>query len=202
MNIALRLLRKVLRLPLDLARRLEQRRKMEGCAAGEGVCLYPGSRIENHQARRVAIAIGANSHVVGQLRVFGHGGKINLGEECFVGEDSRIWSASSIRIGRRVQIAHGVNIHDNNSHSLSANSRYIHFKQILSSGHPAVLDDVPSAPIVIEDDVWIGFNATILKGVTIGKGAVVGAASVVTKDVPAYTVVAGSPAKMIGTSRP
>jgi maltose O-acetyltransferase len=54
---------------------------------------------------------------------------------------------------------------------------------------------------VIEDDVWIGFNSTILKGVTIGKGAVVGAGSVVTKDVAAYTIVAGNPAKAIGISK-
>jgi acetyltransferase-like isoleucine patch superfamily enzyme len=65
-----------------------------------------------------------------------------------------------------------------------------------------ILDDVASAPVVLEDDAWIGFNATILKGVIIGQGAVVGASSVVTKDVVAYTVVAGSPATVVGVSRP
>ena len=53
-------------------------------------------------------------------------------------------------------------------------------------------------PIVIEDDVWVGARVTILPGVTIGKGAIVGAASVVTRDVPPYAVVAGNPAKKIG----
>lgn len=52
----------------------------------------------------------------------------------------------------------------------------------------------PVKPIVIEDDVWIGRRAIIMGGVTIGKGAVIGAASVVTKDVPAYSMVAGNPA--------
>jgi acetyltransferase-like isoleucine patch superfamily enzyme len=51
--------------------------------------------------------------------------------------------------------------------------------------------------IVIEDDVWIGMNSVILKGVTIGKGSVVAACSVVTKDVPPMTLVGGNPAKIV-----
>ncbi|MBV8923397.1 DapH/DapD/GlmU-related protein, partial [Bradyrhizobium sp.] len=57
----------------------------------------------------------------------------------------------------------------------------------------------PHAPVVIADKVWIGFNASILKGVTIGEGAVVGACSVVTRDVPPFAVVAGNPARVIRT---
>jgi galactoside O-acetyltransferase len=56
---------------------------------------------------------------------------------------------------------------------------------------------VPQAPVVIADKAWIGFNASILKGVTIGEGAVVGACSVVTRDVPPFSVVAGNPARLI-----
>ena len=52
-------------------------------------------------------------------------------------------------------------------------------------------------PFVIEDNVWIGINSTILPGLRIGNGAVVGAGSVVTKDVPAMTIVAGNPARII-----
>ena len=69
--------------------------------------------------------------------------------------------------------------------------------------HPIVVDGVPqpqSAPIVIEDHVWIGAGAIVLKGVTIGEGAIVAAGAVVTKDVPAKTIVAGSPAKAVGTA--
>lgn len=148
------------------------------------------------------IQIGRQSHICGQLLVFGHGGKISIGDNCFIGEGSRIWSADSITVGDRVLISHGVNIHDCNSHSLSAAARYVHFNQIFSSGHPPVLDDVPSAPIVVEDDVWIGFNCTILKGVTIGRGAVIGAGSFVTKSIEAYAIVVGSPARQIGVANP
>jgi len=57
--------------------------------------------------------------------------------------------------------------------------------------------DIKSAPVVIEDHVWIGFNVAILKRVTIGKGAIIGAGSVLTEDVEPFTVVAGNPAKII-----
>lgn len=56
---------------------------------------------------------------------------------------------------------------------------------------------VKTAPIHINEKVWIGMNAIILKGVTIGEGAIVGAGSVVTKDVPPWTVVAGNPARVV-----
>jgi maltose O-acetyltransferase len=53
-------------------------------------------------------------------------------------------------------------------------------------------------PVIIEDDVWIGARATILPGIKIGKGAIVGACSVITKDIPPYAIFAGNPARMIG----
>lgn len=56
---------------------------------------------------------------------------------------------------------------------------------------------VNSAPVYIKDKAWIGFNSIILKGVTIGEGAIVGAGSIVTKDVPDWTIVAGNPAKIV-----
>ena len=200
-NAMLKACRRAVRIAHRMTETLDLLGKSEDCELGEKARLYPESRIENHQNEPGQIRIGAGSHILGQLRVFGHGGKILIGRSCFVGEDSRIWSAEAITIGDRVQIAHSVNIHDSNSHSLSAVKRFQHFNEILTTGHPSVLDDVASAPVVLEDDAWIGFNSTILKGVTIGRGAVVAASSVVTKDVAAYTVVAGSPARVIGAAR-
>lgn len=57
--------------------------------------------------------------------------------------------------------------------------------------------DIFAKPIVIDDDVWIGFNPIILKGVKIGKSTIIVAGSVVTKDVPEFTVIAGNPAKVV-----
>jgi acetyltransferase-like isoleucine patch superfamily enzyme len=56
------------------------------------------------------------------------------------------------------------------------------------------------APIVIEYDVWIGFNALIMKGVTLGKGAIIGAATMITKDVPPYAIMVGNPARQAGSA--
>ncbi len=196
------MLRKAIRLGTRVQDYVETVHKNEGCMADQGARLHPESRIWNFQNNRRAIAVGRLTHVRGELLVFAHCGEIQIGQASYIGEDSRIWSAASIAIGNRVLISHGVNIHDNNAHSLSAAARHAHFIQIISSGHPAVLNEVASAPILIEDDVWIGFNATILKGVTIGKGAIVGAASVVTKSIPPYVIVAGSPARQVGIARP
>jgi acetyltransferase-like isoleucine patch superfamily enzyme len=202
MNFTLSVIRKILRAPSRLSEKLDLLRKKEGCLLGEGACLHPAGRVENNQSRQGAIVVAAHTHILGQLVVLGHGGDIRIGESCFIGEHSRIWSANSITIGDRVLISHNVNIHDHNSHSASARNRHLHFNEIFGRGHPKILEDVASAPIVIEDDVWIGFNSTILKGVIIGRGAIVGAASVVTKDVAAYTIVAGNPARIIGQAKP
>ncbi|MDQ6795887.1 MAG: hypothetical protein M3067_13940 [Chloroflexota bacterium] len=79
---------------------------------------------------------------------------------------------------------------------MNAGDRHRHFVRIISKGHPPVID-LRGEPVAIEDDVWIGANVVVLKGVTIGRAAVIGAGSVVTQDVPPYVVVAGNPARVI-----
>jgi acetyltransferase-like isoleucine patch superfamily enzyme len=65
-----------------------------------------------------------------------------------------------------------------------------------------VKGNVDTAPIIIEDHVWISFNVIVFKGVTIGKGAIIAAGSVVTKDVAPFTLMAGNPAKPVKTLIP
>ena len=94
-----------------------------------------------------------------------------------------------IKIGNRVLIAHDVNIHDGTAHSLDPHERHQHFKHILHAGHPRdELPGVHSAPIIIEDDAWISFGVTILKGVRIGAGSIIAAQLIVTADVPPGSV--------------
>jgi len=100
-----------------------------------------------------------------------------------------------------VLISHNVDIHDSNDHPVDPKLRHEHHKHILFVGHVDNID-LDEREIIIEDDVWIGFNATILKGVKIGKGAIVSACSVVTKDVPPYTIVVGNPARVIKSIKP
>jgi maltose O-acetyltransferase len=127
-------------------------------------------------------------------------GKICIGDDVYFGSNSKIWSASNIYVGNRVFISYGVNIHDNDAHSVSAKNRQEQFKEIFIEGHIAPLNDVNMGDVFISDDVWIGFNASILKGVHIGEGAIIASSSVVTRSVDPFTIVAGNPAKKIGMS--
>ena len=113
-----------------------------------------------------------------------------------MGKNSRIWSAGSISIGSRVLISHGVTIMDSLTHPLDPVARHQQFRAILQSGHPVDID-LDEQPVTIEDDVWIGAGAIILRGVRLGARCVVGAGAVVTKDVPADMIVAGNPAHVI-----
>jgi maltose O-acetyltransferase len=145
------------------------------------------SLIENTHGDRTKISVGEHSYVRGRLLTYGHGGAITIGDWCYVGARTEIWSMDSISIGDRVLISHDVNIHDGTAHSANPAERHEHFKTILLKGHPQTINELPgvkSAPIVIEDDAWISFGVTILRGVTIGAGSVIAAGAIVTKDVP------------------
>lgn len=102
-----------------------------------------------------------------------------------------------IVIGNRVLISHNVNIHDNNSHSLDANLRHEDYIHISTKGMLLKENNLNEKEIIIGDDVWIGFNSTIMKGVRIGRGSIVGANTIVTKDIPEYVVCVGSPMRII-----
>ena len=104
-------------------------------------------------------------------------------------------AADKVEIGAGVLIAWGCSIVDHNSHSIEWKLRENDTKLWIQGLKE--WDHVKVAPVKICDHAWIGFNSIILKGVTIGNGAVVAAGSVVTKDVAPYTVVGGNPAKVI-----
>jgi acetyltransferase-like isoleucine patch superfamily enzyme len=182
-------LKKIIGLPLYavLRRRLET------------LQLSASSQIDPFKVRggeACTLTVGNNSIVHATLAFERPKAKISIGEESFIGR-SHLVSASEIVVGDHVLISWGVSIVDHNSHSL-----------VYSERAGDVLDwqrgkkdwsIVNTKPICIGNKAWIGFNAIILKGVTIGEGAIVGAGSVVTKDVPAWTIVGGNPAKVIRT---
>lgn len=121
--------------------------------------------------------------------------KISIGERTFIGGNTKIIAAKEIVIGSDVLISWNCTIVDHNSHSLQfelRSSDVINWGKGLKDWSNVAING-----IIIKDKVWIGFNSIILKGVTIGEGAIVAAGSVVTKDVEAYTVVGGNPAKFI-----
>jgi len=136
-------------------------------------------------------------------------GTINMGEtEAKIGDrvminGSTFYCTTGITIGNDVLISWGCTIVDSNMHSIVSSERVKELATAKKEYDNGTIGDNPdiqtikSKPIVIKDKVWIGFNCIIMKGVTIGEGAVIGAGSVVTKDVPDYAVVGGNPAKVI-----
>jgi acetyltransferase-like isoleucine patch superfamily enzyme len=176
-------------------------RQRRWCAAGPGTRVLATGRIVNMQGTKDAISIGEFTWVAGELLVFAQSGRIRVGDYCYIGEGTRVWASCEVQIGNRVFLSHGVNLHDNDAHSRSARERHAHFRELVTRGAATFVEPVESAPIVIEDDAWIGFNSAILKGVRIGRGAIVGAGSVVTRDVAPYSVVAGNPANVVAQSQ-
>ncbi|KAJ6094546.1 acetyltransferase [Penicillium canescens] len=110
-----------------------------------------------------------------------YGSNIIIGENCFFNWNVTILDTSLVVIGDRVQIGTGVSIltagHDT---SILSRQKFVEF------GHP----------VFIEDDCWIGANVVILPGVRIGKGTTIGAGSIVTKDIPAFSVAIGTPCRV------
>jgi acetyltransferase-like isoleucine patch superfamily enzyme len=166
------------------------------CRLEPGARLMRTARIRNVRGNSDYIVIGSHSVIRGELMTFGHGGEIRIGDWCYVGEDTRIWSATSISIGNRVLISHSVNVFDNLTHPLDATARHQQVRQIFKRGHPVDIS-LDENPVKICDDAWIGAGAMILRGVTVGEGGVVAAGAVVTKDVLPYSIVAGNPAEFV-----
>jgi acetyltransferase-like isoleucine patch superfamily enzyme len=130
-------------------------------------------------------------------------GEVIVGDRTFVG-NSQIICRNRVIIDDDVFIAWGCTLYDHDSHSIDYKERekdiqqqLIDFREGKSFIENKNWDVVISKPIKICSNAWIGMNCIILKGVTIGKGAIVGAGSVVTKDVPAWTIVGGNPAKVL-----
>lgn len=119
---------------------------------------------------------------------------IRLGQRCFVGASTFV-AAEQIVVEDDVMISWGATIVDHNSHSARFSERQHDVLQWRAGKKDWRY--VKIAPVHIKSKAWIGFNALVLKGVTIGEGAVVGAGAVITRDVPDWTVVAGNPARVI-----
>lgn len=113
-----------------------------------------------------------------------NGGGIKLGDEVFIGPNCVLFGAGGITLGAKSMLSPGV--------------------VVASHGHRSDLPETPMRdlpsefrPVIIEENVWVGSNATILPGVTIGGGSVIGAGAVVTKDIPPRSLALGVPAQLI-----
>lgn len=140
------------------------------------------------------LIINTDTIIEGNLIFECENASISIGKRTYIG-GSNLICAERISVGNDVLIAWGCNIVDHNSHSQFFRDRKDDVKNWFNGEKDWT--NVFHKPIIIEDKAWIGFNTIILKGVTIGEGAIIGAGSVVTKNVPPYTIVAGNPARII-----
>ena len=168
----------------------------KNAVVGEKLQTDIRSLCRNQTGKKDAIRIGDDCCIRGKLMAFGEG-KIQIGNNCYIGGGSFLGAVDSITLGDCVIIATDVHIIDNNNHPVEP---YLREEMCRSGDYFGPLWSWEAAthlPVVIGHNVWIGERSTILKGVRIGEGSIVACSSVVTKDVPPYTIVAGNPAKVV-----
>jgi len=138
-------------------------------------------RIENLGRLEIGSEVLLRSMLVRVELGTGPRGTLRIGDLVRVNYGTSIYAENAVTIGNRVRVGPYVMITDTDFHDL-------HARSVRQDG----------TPVVIEDDVWIGAKASVLKGVRIGRGSIVGVGAVVTRDVVPFSIVAGVPAKVIG----
>jgi carbonic anhydrase/acetyltransferase-like protein (isoleucine patch superfamily) len=142
-----------------------------------------GQLTDKHHATIIVLEAGSRLHLngvtLGKGSVLGLGPKASLMIEdgTYITDGTRIYARNSISIGKKCSLSWNVTVMDDDGHGFAL---------------PPY-----SAPIVIEDEVWVGCNVTILKGVTIGHGSVIASGAVVTRSCPPNSLIGGVPAKII-----
>jgi acetyltransferase-like isoleucine patch superfamily enzyme len=151
--------------------------------------LGPFGLTSEHDTSVLRVRRGASLHCEGivslqrGIRIVVDSGRLTIGNETNInGLGTKVLVAQAVTIGAGCTFSWDVQILDNDFHTMTVGG----------------VEQPSAAPVVIGDRVWVGTRAIILKGVTIGDGAVVAAGAVVTKDVPAGAVAAGVPAKVVG----
>ncbi|MGD6831895.1 acyltransferase [Sutcliffiella halmapala] len=172
--------------------------RIKGLTYGESLQLAGMPMIDIRNGGRVVLGDGVT------LNSSNKGYHINMHSPVKLFSDRQ---GSEIRIGNNTRI-HGTCIHAYEKITIGHNCLIAANCNIMDgSGHDLSFDDVAnrinttgdSSPVTIKDNVWIGANSIILPGVTIGEGSVIAAGSVVCKDIPAYSIAGGNPARVIKT---
>ena len=166
------------------------------CVFGSNSRFSKYAKLISH-GNKNRICIGENTLIESQLMVYTNSGEIEIGNYCFIGPSTRVWSANKIIIRNHVLISHGVHILDSATHPIDPMQRREDYESQVLKGITKVSRNTTTGIIEIKDDVWIGFNASIMGNVTIGRNAIIMPGSLVLADVAPNTIVAGCPARAI-----
>jgi acetyltransferase-like isoleucine patch superfamily enzyme len=150
-----------------------------------------------HSKEDKALIIGAHGTMDGVHFDLGEKGRVIIGDYCYF-TNAVLLCELELRFGNYVVIGWNATIADTDFHPLAPAERIADAIACSPLGKGRPRPEIAKKPVIIEDDVWIGPNATILKGVRIGRGAFVEAGSVVTRDVPPGARILGNPAQVIG----
>ncbi len=157
--------------------------------------------VKKLKALRCKILLAANKNVeIGKNTTFGRGtvfwapNRLNIGNNVYIGKYCTL--QADINIGNNVLIANNVGLIGKYDHDYSKVG--VNIKDAPWIGNADYCFKGKDQKIIIEDDVWIGYGSVVFTGVKIHRGAIVAAGSIVTKDVPAYAIVAGNPARIKG----
>lgn len=175
------------------------RQLLKACTIGEHTRLR-GAVLSVRQPGECSLAIGSESDIAARLFLRRPEACLRIGSRTYIGE-SMIDVACRVEIGDDVLIAYGVIIMDHDSHSISFSERQHDVRDYLYSDGKN-WEKIKQRPVTIGSKSWIGAKSIILKGVSIGEGAIVAAGSVVTRDVPEWSIVGGNPAHVIRTLPP
>ena len=149
--------------------------------------------------RQPALVVGSHSTIDGVHFAIGRQGVVTIGDYCYL-SNVLVMAEAEIRIGNYVLLGWNVAIADSDFHPLDPARRIedtIANSPLHKGQRPRPL--FASSPVIIEDDVWVGANTLILKGVRLGQGCKVEPGSLITNDVPANSHVLGNPARVVGT---
>jgi acetyltransferase-like isoleucine patch superfamily enzyme len=144
-----------------------------------------------------ALVIGSHCTIDGTHFALGEEGRVEIGDYCYF-TNAVLLCEEELSIGNYVVIGWNATIADTDFHPLGPAERIADAIACSPLGKGRPRPPILRRPVVIEDDVWIGPNAAILKGVRVGAGAFVEAGALVTRDVPAGMRVAGNPAQIVG----